>query len=327
MYALHGAAEGSHEGRNGDGGRLPRLDLPGVGIGEVLGQAHLGVVHQGGHLLALGNGVAGLLLRHVQELAAVGGGEVQARDVLAETVQLLLIALHLGAGGLHRGLGRRGVDGEEGLARRHHVALRHQHIQHGAGGGEGQGLAALGFHGAGARHLGGDGAVLHHFRAHVLAAAAALAAQQLPRGEGRRQQHRHDDEGADSLAALLLAEGLPLRRRRSRLGLEGVVSLQHRILDFRHSSILLYMRTAGTGRPKSPHPPEVSTVPHRLVQSPQESNNKKVTVLFLFRKFTFSLRHAPPPPAGKRGRSPRQSAPAAKIESGRKSALFLSGKG
>ena len=54
------------------------------------------------------------------------------------------------------------------------------------------------------------------------------------------------------LAALLLAVGLLLRRRRSRLGLEGVVPFQHRILDFRHITILLYIRTAGTGTPKKP---------------------------------------------------------------------------
>ena len=267
MYALHGAAEGGHQGRDGDGGRLPRLDLPGVGVGEVLGQAHLGVVHQGRHLLALGDGVAGLLLHHVQELAAVGGGEIQARDVLAEAVQLLLIALHLGPGGLHRGLGRRGVDGEEGLPRRHQVALGDHHVQHGAGGGEQKGLAVAGLHGAGALHLGGDGAVLHGLHADV-PAAAVLAAQQLPGGEGRRQQHHDDGNGADALAALLLAEGLLLRspclRRRGCFSPEGIVVLPDLILDFRHITILLYLSLlAGLALPGCPI--GSSAVLHRLV--------------------------------------------------------------
>ncbi|MPM76632.1 hypothetical protein SDC9_123631 [bioreactor metagenome] len=176
MYCGDGAGDIPHQRGNGHVGALSHTDVALIGVAVILLKLHRAVIHQRGHLCAFTDVLAHVQLHDVLQLPGERRGQIQARDILLHGAKLLLIAVHILPGLLHSGTGRLGIDDEERRSRRNLLALGDENLLHGAGGGQGDGLALLGFGNTAALHGGGDG-VVHHRVLHYLCLRLRAAAQ------------------------------------------------------------------------------------------------------------------------------------------------------
>ena len=194
MYRFHRTLHRGHQGRNGHLHRLALFQFPGVGVAVILLQPHFGVIRQRGYLSSLADLIAGVQRHHIHQLPGIGGGQIQPRNVFLQGVDLLLIALHLVAGLLHLGGGVGRVNGKQGIPLLYVLALLHEHVHHGTGRGQADGLAVLGLHQTAAVHHGADGAVFHRCGTSFAAGAAAFPSevQHTACNQGDHDHQRND---------------------------------------------------------------------------------------------------------------------------------------
>ena len=207
---LHLAGDGRHDGGDGDLRGLTHLDVALIGVAVVQGEAQLGVVNQGGDGVALVDGVAHLEVGHLPQVARVGGGNAQLRDLVIDGLELLVAVVHRLLGLGHRVAGGGVVHAVELLARGHLVALLDEELQNGARAGR-DGGGVLGFGGAAALHHGLDGAPGDEV-GHDLALGAVLPEYKVPHQHNERDGDGGDNENsrdrlAPALAFLLRPSG------------------------------------------------------------------------------------------------------------------------
>ena len=215
MYFLNRTFNRGHEAgeRNGHGHAF--VDRIGIGIAVILLQTHLRIVGKRCHLAAA-DLIARLIAYNIDDLAGIGHGEIEARDVLIGGGKLLFKALHAVARGLHRRFRTGRIDGEQGITRGDSLALGNEHVEHRTGGRKRKRFARLGLGDAAALHHGGDRAVTddvgHHF---AFAAAAAFLAAEFECGKNERNdQNKRNDALPDGFFLLFLHKRSGGRSRR-----------------------------------------------------------------------------------------------------------------
>ena len=83
-----------HEAGHGYPGLHAHVDLILIGVAEILGQAHLAVVHKGGQL-GSGGHIVPHVHGHIGNPAGKGGCHSEGGDLLLELGELLLIIVQL----------------------------------------------------------------------------------------------------------------------------------------------------------------------------------------------------------------------------------------
>ena len=251
MNRLYGTRNGGHQGGNGNIHRLSRLQIPGIGIAVILLQAHMRIIGQGGNLLILGNRVAGIQRRHFHQFSGIPGRQIQAGNVLAQSVELLLIALYILARFFHSRTGCLRINGKQRRSGSNLLTLADQHLLYGTGRGQGNGLTLFRLCQTAAFHGGGNGPVLDDIRHHS-GCLFSLSSKHFEQPNGNCHQYHKRNNPANGLAPLFSGHGVPFLAQRALFGnlllenrsgfrlLHGQVLFFH---DFRHdrfsSSLLI----------------------------------------------------------------------------------------
>ena len=251
MDRFHRAGDGGHQRRNGNAHRLSRLQITGIGIAVILLQPHMRIIGQRGNLLILGNRVAGIQCSHFHQFSSVSCRQIQTGNVLAQGVELFLIALHILARLFHRRTGCLRINGKQRCSGGNLLAFADQHLLYGTGRGQGDGLALLCFGQTAAFHRGGNGSVLNYVR-HYSGCLLSFSSKHFEQPDGNCHQHHKCNNPTDGLASLLPGHRIPFLPQRALLGnlllenrsgfrlLHGQVLFFH---DFRHdrfsSSLLI----------------------------------------------------------------------------------------